>query len=146
MEEINVLTQATILDLENSGLPQQGTQGGAPQQGVDLREVRRGTAGEGQKVGPALVIKVTSPLLSDVAVTSPHGSHIDLCNLLSLRCGYRKVDSLKWWMEEGFYSWMIPVAVRYLAMPATSLSSEGLFSAAGEAVSVRRSSPSDSQA
>ena len=51
----------------------------------------------------------------------------------------RKEDPLVWWQNKNVYPNLQYLARKYLSVPATSVSSERLFSKAGELISARRS-------
>lgn len=57
----------------------------------------------------------------------------------------RKSDPLKWWRKTGHYMYphIWTVARKYLAIPATSVPSERVFSSAGTIISKKRASLSD---
>ena len=64
--------------------------------------------------------------------------HISLSSVTSM------VGPLKWWKgKEAAFPTLAPLARKYLAIHATSASSERLFSTAGNTVTIKRARPRD---
>ncbi len=78
----------------------------------------------------------------------PDTTEIDMHNYFGLTCEPRSSDPLDWWTKEGKtrFPQMYKMAVKYLTIPATSVPSERVFSAAGEIISKKRNQIGDDNA
>ena len=71
----------------------------------------------------------------------PEESDVDLRNYFSLPLLARKASPFNWWASEGKkrFPHLFLLATKYLAIPATSVPAERVFSASGEVISKKRS-------
>ncbi len=78
----------------------------------------------------------------------PDAADMDLKNFFSLPLQPRNSNPLTWWAKEGRrkFPQMYSLAVKYLSIPATSVPSERVFSAAGEVISKKRNRIGDKNA
>ncbi len=78
----------------------------------------------------------------------PDISDSDLRNYFSLPLEPRSSDPFSWWQKEGKrkFPHLFSLAMKYLSIPATSVPSERVFSAAGEVISKKRNRIGDNNA
>ncbi len=78
----------------------------------------------------------------------PDLSDMDIKNYFGLPLEPRNSNPFTWWTKEGKqrFPQMYHLAVKYLAIPATSVPSERVFSAAGEVISKKRNRIGDNSA
>ncbi len=78
----------------------------------------------------------------------PDMSDVDLRNFFEVPLEPRRSDPCQWWANEGKkrFPLMHQLAAKYLAIPATSVPSERVFSAAGEVISKKRNRIGDDNA
>ena len=78
----------------------------------------------------------------------PDMSDVDIRNFFELPIEPRRTDPCQWWANEGKkrFPLMQQLASKYLAIPATSVPSERVFSAAGEVISKKRNRIGDDNA
>ncbi len=75
-------------------------------------------------------------------------SDVDVRNFFSLPLEPRNSSPFSWWTSEGRQQFphMFQLAMQYLAIPATSVPAERVFSAAGEIISKKRNRIGDKNA
>ncbi len=79
---------------------------------------------------------------------SPESAVQTLNSFFEIKLEDRKTDALQWWVQEGANKSLslAQLATKYLSIPATSVPSERVFSAAGEIISGRRNRLGDTTA
>lgn len=95
---------------------------------------------EDQQMEPGnLLFQDIDKLISTQSVTSRDKIDMVVNSYLSTPCIPRKDNPCEWWKKNSAeYQLLVPLAMHYLPIPATSVASERLFSAAGNVVTKRR--------